>query len=99
MNKSTNDLKQISEGDDDSVKSGALYNNQKKVLFEKENEIFDLVAQDKLVEIFDIIPTAFCLNKSSASDMKAFKKRFSEMHIGKGLVERENMPDKHCNHN
>lgn len=44
----------------------------------------------------DILPTAFLLTASSASDMNRFKKRFSEIHIGKGLSKVESIPEKHC---
>ena len=96
MNRSTNDLKEISEGDDDSKNSGALGDIKNKAQLE-END--DLYAQEKLIEIFDIIPTAFCLMKTSATEHKAFRKRFAEMHMSKGMVSNECMPEKHCSHN
>ena len=58
-----------------------------------------MIRDENLVEMFDIIPTAFILNKSQANDWKAFKKRFSDIHIGKGLCPAENVPAKHCAHN
>ena len=62
-------------------------------------EILDLIQQNNLVEVHDILPTAFILTPTSASDMNKFKKRFSDIHIGKGLCVGENLPEKHCKNN
>jgi hypothetical protein len=52
-----------------------------------------------LVEIFDILPTAFLLTPTMASEMNRFKKCFSDLHIGKGLSMYESVPEKHCKNN
>lgn len=62
-------------------------------------QIADLIKDNNLVEMHDILPTAFLLTASSASDMRRFKKRFSDIHIGKGLSLNENLPEKHCLNN
>ena len=62
-------------------------------------EIADLHRDENLVEMFDILPTAFILSKTQANDWKAFKKRFSDIHIGKGMCPAENVPAKHCANN
>jgi hypothetical protein len=51
--------------------------------------------------MFDILPTAFLLTPTQAhkSNFKEFKKRFSDIHIGKGLSLTENIPEKHCKNN
>ena len=49
--------------------------------------------------MFDIIPTAYVLNVSFASEINKFKRRFSDIHFGKGLCEYENTPEKHCLNN
>jgi len=46
----------------------------------------------------DILPTCYLLTPSSGSENK-FKKRFSDIHIGKGLCIGENVPEKHCKNN
>jgi hypothetical protein len=53
------------------------------------------------VELTDILPSAFILTPSQASqsDMNKFKKRFSDIHIGKGMSMSENLPEKHCKNN
>jgi len=43
----------------------------------------------------DILPTCFLV----PNDMTRFKKRFSDIHIGKGLSLGENIPEKHCKKN
>lgn len=58
-----------------------------------------MIAKDDLIEMHDILPTAFLLTPSSASDMNRFKKRFSEIHIGKGVSKHEGIPEKHCRSN
>ena len=57
------------------------------------------MANNNLVEIFDILPTAFLLTPSMGSEMMWFKKRFSDLHIGKGIALNENIPEKHCKNN
>lgn len=47
----------------------------------------------------DILPTAFLLSSSSANDLVKFRKRFSDIHIGKGLCSIECLPEKHCKNN
>jgi hypothetical protein len=64
-----------------------------------DSEIADLIGNNNLVEVFDILPTAFILNMSTTSDMVKFKKCFSDLHIGKGLSMYERVPEKHCRNN
>lgn len=54
---------------------------------------------ENLVEIHDILPTCFILNPTSTSEMLRFKKRFSDLHICKGMCAYENIPEKHCVNN
>ena len=65
-----------------------------------DDEIHDLLQHNDLVEEFDILPTAFLLTAGRrASDQNKFKIRFSDIHIGKGLSQNENVPEKHCKNN
>jgi hypothetical protein len=64
-----------------------------------DSEIAELILNNNLVEVFDILPTAFILNLSMSSEMRNFKKCFSDLHIGKGLSLYENVPEKHCKNN
>lgn len=48
------------------------------------------------IEVFDVLPTAYILNPTMSSEIKAFKKRFSDLHIGHGMYPLENIPEKHC---
>jgi hypothetical protein len=57
------------------------------------------MASGNLTEMHDIMATSFLLTPSSASDILRFKKRFSDIHIGKGLCAVENVPEKHCHKN
>lgn len=75
--------------------SGALVGGSSRV----EEELADLIKRNSLVEVFDILPTAFVLNLSMASEMMRFKKCFSDLHIGKGLSLNSNIPEKHCKNN
>lgn len=59
-------------------------------------EIQDLIQNNLLVEMFDILPTAYLLTPNSKCEMTYFKQRFTDLHIGKGLSLGENMPEKHC---
>jgi hypothetical protein len=61
--------------------------------------IGDLIRTQNLVEVFDILPTAFLLNPKMASEMNRFKKCFADLHIGKGLSMYESIPEKHCKNN
>jgi len=47
----------------------------------------------------DILPTAFLLAPNKKSDMKQFRNRFQDIHIGKGMSVREDVPEKHCKNN
>jgi len=65
-----------------------------------DNEVSELLQNNDLVEVFDILPTAFLLTVGRhASEMNKFKIRFSDLHIGKGLSQNENVPEKHCKNN
>jgi hypothetical protein len=55
-----------------------------------------LIKTENLVELFDILPTAFLLNPKAASEMSHFKRCFSDLHIGKGLSLFVSVPEKHC---
>jgi hypothetical protein len=66
---------------------------------EFELEIEELLKNNNLVELHDILPTAFVLTPNIHSEMTHFKKRFSELHIGKGLALSDNTPEKHCKNN
>lgn len=46
--------------------------------------------------MYDILPTAFIMSLSQSNDLKRFKSRFSDIHIGKGMCLQENVPEKHC---
>ena len=104
-NRSEKQLKEISEHEADSANERSLspikIHDQRSPHYEEkiEGEIADLIREENLVEMFDIIPTAFVLSKAQANDWKAFKKRFSDIHICKGLCPAENVPGKHCQHN
>lgn len=64
-----------------------------------DDEIAQLILKQDLIEVFDILPTAFLLNPKQASELNRFKKRFSDLHIGKGICCNEHVPDKHCRNN
>lgn len=64
-----------------------------------DQEISDLIANNNLIEMHDILPTAFLLSSSIANDLAKFRKRFSDIHIGKGMCSFENVPEKHCKKN
>jgi hypothetical protein len=49
--------------------------------------------------MYDILPTAFIMSLSQSNDLKRFKSRFSDIHIGKGMCLQENVPEKHCKKN
>ena len=53
--------------------------------FAIDQEIHELIQNNNLVEMYDILPTVFVLSASHSNDMTRFKKRFSEIHIGKGM--------------
>jgi len=61
-----------------------------------DGQIGDLIKTENLVELFDILPTAFLLNPKAASEMSHFKRCFSDLHIGKGLSLFVSVPEKHC---
>jgi hypothetical protein len=64
-------------------------------------EISELLLHHNLIEMHDILPTAFLLTPSQGhhSDLTKFRKRFSEIQIGKGMSLVENVPEKHCKNN
>ena len=62
-------------------------------------EISELIHKNILVQMYDILPTAYLLTPKNASDLNKFKKRFSDIHIGHGLSIGENIPEKHCKNN
>ena len=61
-----------------------------------DQEIHELIKTGNLVELNDILPTAFILSASQSNDMARFKRRFGEIHVGKGMCTQENVPEKHC---
>ena len=65
---------------------------------QNDSEILELLKDGNLIELHDVLPTAFILaaQSGSANDMKRFKTRYTDIHIGKGLCLHENMPEKHC---